>query len=155
MSNVYPSNPDCIFCKIVAGEIPCHKVYECSNVLAFLDIGPLSEGHVLVIPKGHWETLEAVPAPIVAECAIVCKRVGRAVAKVTGCAGWNLLQNNGAVAGQEVPHVHFHIIPRAEGDGLGYRWNAGALDQDRAGQLRDAIAAAADELADQTAPQEL
>ncbi len=152
MSNVYPSNPDCIFCKIVAGDIPAYKVYECANTLAFLDVGPLSEGHTLVIPKGHWTTLDQVPAPIAAEIGLVVKRVGRSVAKVTGCAGWNVLQNNGECAGQVVPHVHFHVIPRRAGDGLGYRWSAGELDKSKAESLREAIAVTADGFADETTP---
>lgn len=141
MSNVYPADPDCIFCKIVAGDIPSYRVYECSNTIAFLDVGPLSIGHTLVVPKGHFETLDQLPDPEAAEIGMVVKRVGTAVARATDCVGWNVLQNNGAIAGQVVPHVHFHIIPRAEGDGLGYRWNARELDKAKAEALREQVEA--------------
>lgn len=136
-----PRDASCIFCKIVAGEIPCHKLYEDDHVLSFLDIGPLSEGHTLVIPKGHWQTLDEVPAEVVKACAAASQTVAEAVTASVDCAGWNLLQNNGPVAGQAVPHVHFHIIPRREGDGLGYRWPAGELDDATAGRLTEAITA--------------
>jgi len=136
-----PHDDDCIFCKIVAGDIPCHKLYEDDRVLSFLDIGPLSEGHSLVIPKGHYITLDQVPPETVEACAAVARRVAVAVAASVPCQGWNLLQNNGKVAGQAVGHVHFHIIPRNEGDGLGYRWPAGQLDDAAAQRIKDAVAA--------------
>jgi histidine triad (HIT) family protein len=134
-------NPDCIFCKIVAGEIPCHKVYEDEHVLSFLDIGPLSEGHTLIIPRQHAVTLDEVSNDALPSIGMAAKRIGAAVQQATGCAGWNLLQNNGKVAGQVVMHVHFHIIPRREDDGLGYRWPAGELDDDTAARLLDGIKA--------------
>ena len=132
---------DCIFCKIIAGQIPCHKLYEDDDVLAFLDIGPLSRGHCLIIPKEHYTTIDQMPAGLASACAAVLPRLSQAVVTATGAAGWNVLQNNGAIAGQEVSHVHFHIIPRSEGDGLGYRWPAGLLDSDTAEELVTAITA--------------
>ena len=130
---------DCLFCKIVAGEIPCHRVYEDDHTLAFLDIGPIIEGHTLVIPKQHGVTLDELSDESAAACGVAVKRVGGAVASVTGCAGWNVKQNNGAVAGQEVMHVHFHIIPRNVDDGLRGPWPAGSLDDATAARLRTAI----------------
>jgi len=130
---------DCIFCKIVADEIPCWKLYEDASVFSFLDIGPLSEGHLLIIPKTHYETIDQMPADEVAACAKLLPAMSRAVIKATGAAGWNVLQNNHAVSGQAVGHVHFHIIPRNEGDGLGFRWPAGSLDDDAAKKLQAAI----------------
>jgi len=124
----YPTDPDCLFCKIVAGQIPCHKLLENDHVLAFLDIGPLARGHTLIIPKGHWMELGDVDEDIVGRCGEAAKHLGPVIAQLTGSAGWNLLQNNGKAAGQVVGHVHFHIIPRQEDDGLGYRWNAGEID---------------------------
>lgn len=130
---------DCIFCKIIAGEIPCHKVYEDEHILSFLDIGPLSEGHTLVIPKHHCVTLDEIPAEQMAAVGRLLPKLGPAVADAVGAAGWNVLQNNGKVAGQVVMHVHFHIIPRNENDGLGYRWPAGELDHSKAPKLLEAI----------------
>ncbi len=132
---------DCIFCKIVAGDIPCHRIHENDRVLSFLDIGPLSRGHSLIIPKQHHETLMTMPDDLAAACMEVVAQVGRAVAKATGKADWNVLQNNGAASGQEVPHVHFHVIPRCNGDGLGYRWKPAPLDSSEAQDLLSAITA--------------
>ena len=115
-------DPNCIFCKIVAGQIPCHKVFEDDDTLSFLDIGPLAEGHLLVIPKEHYGRLDEMPAELAGRVLAHLPRLSRAVSQATGAAGFNILQNNDKVAQQEVPHVHFHIIPRAAGDGLGYRW---------------------------------
>ncbi|MEX2214596.1 MAG: HIT family protein [Phycisphaeraceae bacterium] len=134
-----PHSGDCIFCKIIAGTIPCHKVYEDEHVLSFLDVGPLSRGHTLVIPKGHWVTLNELPAQVAAACGQAVSRVGAAVAQGLAVQGWNVLQNNGKVAGQVVMHVHFHIIPRREGDELGYRWPAGKLDPAEVPRLLEAI----------------
>lgn len=130
---------NCIFCKIVAGDIPCHKLYEDDNVLAFLDVGPLSRGHCLVIPKAHHVTLDQMPDELAGACAKVLPRLSRAVIKATGVKDWNILQNNGPLSGQAVGHVHFHIIPRVADDGLGFRWPAGKLEGDDAKVLVKAI----------------
>jgi histidine triad (HIT) family protein len=131
-----------IFAKIVAGEIACQRVYEDDHVLAFLDINPLAEGHTLVIPKRTVERLEELTDDEAAAIGRVLPRVARKVRAVTGAAGYNVLQNNGSVSGQEVPHVHFHIIPRAAGDGLGYRWKPQQADPEKlealAGRMRNA-----------------
>jgi histidine triad (HIT) family protein len=136
------SDPDCIFCKIVAGQIPALRVFEDEAVLAFLDVGPLAEGHVLVIPKRHYHRLEDMPADAVADLARHLPRLGRAVMKATSAPGYNVLQNNGREAGQVVGHVHVHIIPRAAGDGLGYRWNASKYPNGRADEVRQQLVAA-------------
>ncbi len=115
---------DCIFCKIVAGLIPSLKIYENDYALCFLDIGPLADGHVLVIPKKHYSRLDEMSGDEVAAVARVLPGLADAVVRATGAQGYNILQNNGKVAGQLVDHVHFHIIPRMPEDGLGYRWNA-------------------------------
>lgn len=119
---------DCIFCKIVAGDIPCSRVYEDDQVLAFLDIGPLASGHTLVIPKRHARLITELSADESAALFGQVPRLAQAVLASTGAEGLNVLQNNGGCSGQEVPHVHVHLIPRAPGDGLGYRWNAGSYD---------------------------
>jgi histidine triad (HIT) family protein len=128
------SADDCIFCKMVAGQIPSVKVYEDEVVLAFLDIGPLSDGHTLVIPKQHFDKLHECPAEVLGE---VCSRLGKiagAVSDAMGAEGYNLLCNNGRTAGQVVEHLHFHIIPRNSRDGVFNSWPAyqypkGKIDQ--------------------------
>ncbi|MGB1126701.1 MAG: HIT family protein [Phycisphaeraceae bacterium] len=114
----YPTDPDCIFCKIVAGEIPCHKLYEDEHVLAFLDVQPLSAGHTLVIPKGHYQAVEQMPDEVGAAIGRCLPKLGKAILNATGSTDWNILQNNGEPAGQEVMHVHFHLIPRKAGTDL-------------------------------------
>ena len=117
-----------IFGRILDGEIPCHSVYEDEHVLAFLDVGPLSLGHVLVIPKERVAFLHELSDEAGAAIGRVLPRLARAVVAVTGCADYNVLQNNGAAANQAVMHVHFHIIPKyADGSGLGIEWKAGEL----------------------------
>ena len=116
---------DCIFCKIVAGQIPCAKVLEDDAALAFLDIGPLAVGHALLIPKAHYETVDQMPADVAAAVLRHLPALARAVRAATGATGVNVLQNNGRSAHQSVPHVHFHIIPRREGDTWHFNWPAG------------------------------
>ena len=116
---------DCIFCSIVAGDMPCARVHEDEQCVAFMDIHPLQRGHILVIPRKHYELLTDMPADEASALAAVLPRLARAVVAATGAEGFNILQANGSCAGQVVSHVHFHIIPRRVGDGLGFRWNAG------------------------------
>jgi histidine triad (HIT) family protein len=120
---------DTIFSKIIRGEIPCHKVYEDALVLSFLDIAPLSAGHTLVIPKRAARTLDELDLESAAALGRALTLVARAVKQVTGCAAYNVLQNNEAEAHQAVFHVHFHIIPKPnEQQGLGVGWPVGKLD---------------------------
>jgi len=122
-----PTEPT-IFGRILDGEIPCHRIYEDDHVLAFLDVRPLSLGHVLVIPKERAAFLHELSDDAGAAIGRVLPRITRAVMDVTGCADYNVLQNNGAGANQAVFHVHFHIIPKhSDGSGLGIEWNAGEL----------------------------
>ncbi|MAG78643.1 HIT family protein [archaeon] len=109
---------DCIFCKIVKEEVPCSKVYEDDLVLAFLDINPVNKGHVLVISKGHYETILDIPDDVLKELILVVKKVSKAVKEGMNVRGFNVTMNNYKEAGQLVPHAHFHIIPRNGDDGL-------------------------------------
>lgn len=109
---------DCIFCMIVDGRLPSSKVYESEHVYAFLDLNPVHEGHTLIIPKTHCENIFDADPAIGADIIRAMQRVGEALKKVTGCAGVNVLQNNGKAAGQMVFHLHWHVIPRFAGDGL-------------------------------------
>ncbi|MEL6498300.1 MAG: HIT family protein [Planctomycetota bacterium] len=130
---------DTIFSKILAGEIPCHRVYEDDHVLAFLDIGPLSEGHTLVIPKEPAARLDKLSDDAAAAVGRALPRICRAVVRATGCESYNVLQNNGAVAGQEVMHVHFHVIPKTADGGLQKSWTPGSIDHGAAAALADRV----------------
>ncbi len=109
---------ECIFCKIVKGDIPCAEVYSDENILAFLDIAPISKGHTLIIPKKHYENLFDLPSVLGNDLISAMQKVGKAIMEATGATGINVVMNNYASAGQIVPHAHIHLIPRIEGDGL-------------------------------------
>lgn len=126
-----------LFTKIIAGDIPCHRVYEDAHVLAFLDIGPLAEGHTLVIPKEPAATLDRLSDEASAAIGRVLPRICRAVMRATGAEALNVLQNNGAAAGQEVMHVHFHVIPKTARGGLQKQWTPGAFDHGKGARLAE------------------
>ena len=109
---------DCIFCKIVAGELPSYKVYEDEESLVFLDIKPIQPGHTLVIPKKHHEDLLDTPDELLRHLIVVCKKVGGAAKEATGADAFNVSMNNGEASGQIIFHTHFHIIPRKTADNL-------------------------------------
>ena len=115
---------DCVFCKMVAGEIPVAKVYENETVLAFLDIGPVSDGHTLVIPKQHCRNVHQCDPEILAQVGSCLGKIAGAVAEAMDADGYNVLCNNGRAASQVVEHLHFHIIPRRMGDGVFTQWPA-------------------------------
>ncbi len=109
---------DCLFCKIVKGDIPCAKLYETDQVLSFLDISPVARGHALVIPKAHFPNLFELPEELGGPLLAALKQVGRAVMTATGCSGLNVLMSNFESAGQVIFHAHVHVVPRTAGDGL-------------------------------------
>ncbi len=113
-----PADPSCIFCRIIAGEIPCARVYEDEHILAFLDISPIAKGHTLVVPKAHYPTLLELPACAGEPLLRALRTVAEAVREETGAGGFNCIQNNFAPAGQMVFHSHWHVIPRFDNDGL-------------------------------------
>lgn len=123
-----PSDDTTIFDRILAGEIPCHRVYEDEWVLAFLDVNPIAAGHTLVIPKERAAELHELSDDAAAAIGRVLPRIARAVRTATGTETYNILQNNGALAHQAVMHVHFHIIPKTEDEGLGVGWRPRPLD---------------------------
>ena len=135
------TDKDCIFCKIITGDIPAAKVLEDDAALAFMDVGPLAEGHVLLIPKGHYDTVDQMPADQAAAMLKHLPALVKAVRAATGCEGINVLQNNGRVAHQVVRHVHFHIIPRRAGDEFHFNWPAGTYPDGRMAQLAEAVRA--------------
>ncbi len=130
---------DCLFCKIIAGEIPAVKVLEDDVCLAFMDIGPLADGHVLLIPKTHAVTLDELPSDQAGSMLRHLPALVKAVQTVTACQGVNVLQNNGPAAHQEVMHVHFHVIPRNEGDAFGFNWPSGSYPPGRMEELAEAV----------------
>lgn len=131
-----------VFSKILRGELPCQKVYEDDQVLAFLDIFPLSPGHTLVIPKEPAETVDQLSDESSAAIGRALPRICRAVMAATGATAYNILQNNGASAHQAVFHVHFHVIPKIDSKGLGLGWKPGKLDSGEAAELAAQIRAA-------------
>ncbi len=133
-----------IFTRIIRREIPSHEVYADALVVAFLDIAPLSRGHVLVVPIEEREFLHELSDESAAAIGRALPRVARAVLAATGARAYNVLQNNGAAAHQAVPHVHFHIIPKYDagttgGSGLGIHWNAQQFAAADAAALASAI----------------
>jgi len=129
---------DCIFCKIIEGAIPSDKIYEDEHTLAFLDIAPVNYGHTLVIPKKHAKNMEEIDEETLCKVISTAKRVGKALKEGLGVDGYNVGMNNDPVAGQVVPHLHFHLMPRTEGDGL-QSWPQGKYGDGEAEEVREKI----------------
>ena len=136
---------ECIFCKIVAGEIPSARVYETDQVLAILDINPVTPGHTLLLAKEHVPDLLGATAPALSALGEVLPRVARGVVAATGAEGCNVLLNSGRAAGQLVDHLHVHLIPRRTGDGLRLEWRPGRYGEGEADTYRERIAQAIQE----------
>jgi histidine triad (HIT) family protein len=132
---------DCIFCKIIAGEIPCFKLYESADTLAFMDINPANEGHALVIPKEHSADVHAVSSSAISATVITAKMIAAAIEKTLSPDGINLLQCNGPAAAQSVLHFHMHVLPRRDGDELKLNWGLEPGDMDAIGKLAERIRA--------------
>lgn len=132
---------DCIFCKIIAGEIPCFKLYESDDILAFMDINPANEGHALVIPKEHSADVHAVSSAAISATVITAKIIAAAIEKTLSPDGINLLQCNGPAAAQSVLHFHMHVLPRRDGDELKLNWGLEPGDMDAIGKLAERIRA--------------
>jgi len=115
-------DPNCIFCKIVSGDIPCFKLCEDDEILAFMDINPFQSGHCLVIPKQHFADIYAISDAAIGAAAAVAARLARAVRAVVEPDGLNIIQANGPAAGQSVFHFHFHVFPRAADDNASLNW---------------------------------
>jgi histidine triad (HIT) family protein len=115
---------DCIFCKIANKEIPATVVYEDAEVLVFMDIGPIIKGHALVISKEHYDPVTKTPDAVLAKLHLTAKRIAQAQMNGLSADGVNIIQNNGTAAGQEVSHIHVHVIPRFNDDGHHWNWNA-------------------------------
>lgn len=111
-------------------------VKETPHALSFLDVGPLADAHLLLIPKPHYARLDEMPVDDLIQTTGLLPMLSRAVMQVSGASAYNILQNNGQAAGQVVEHVHFHIIPRRQEDGLGYRWSSGKYETGKGEQLQ-------------------
>lgn len=133
---------DCIFCKILRGEIPSFKLHEDDRTYAFMDINPLNDGHALIVPKFHSENIYSTPDEWLGPTMSTARKVAAAVDKVIGPEGVNLLQANGPGAGQSVFHLHMHVIPRYADDGAGMNWEMVPGDMDAIAKLAEQIAAA-------------
>ena len=133
------SADDCIFCKIASGQIPAAIVYQDDMVVAFLDIGPVSDGHTLVVSKQHIDKFDECTPEFLGQ---ICSRLGRiagAIQKAVGSDGYNVLCNNGKAAGQVVSHLHFHIIPRKTADHVFDRWPSYKYPPGAAEKIADKI----------------
>lgn len=120
----------CIFCKLAAGEIPSATIYEDQEFRVLLDLNPATRGHALILPKEHFMDIFEMPEEWVAKAFALAKRMSEKMKEVLGCDGLNIVQNNGAVAGQTVFHFHIHLIPRYENDGAGINWTQGTLTEE-------------------------
>ena len=133
------ADTDCLFCKIIAGEIPCFKLFENDDTLAFMDINPANEGHALVIPKEHAKDVYAVSDASITATVKTAKKIAAAIDKTLNPDGLNLLQCNGPAAAQSVFHFHMHVLPRREGDELKLNWGLKPGDMDAIGALAERI----------------
>jgi len=132
-----PTNTNCIFCKIAKKQIPTDILYENNKTIAFLDINPVNKGHTLVIPKEHYETIIDIPEDLLIEVIKTTKKISIALSKISD--GITIAQNNKKSGGQEIPHLHFHIIPRYKNDGLKYNWPTKKYKEGETQQLVEKI----------------
>ena len=121
---------NCIFCKILAGEIPSTAVYEDDDFKAILDVSPAARGHVIILPKNHAANIYELPDDDASKIMVVAKKIATAIEKAYHCDGVNILQNNGEAAGQTVFHLHVHVIPRFKGDTVNIGWKQGDMPED-------------------------
>lgn len=116
------ADADCIFCKIISGEIPSMTVYEDDAYKAIMDVSPASKGHVIILPRNHAANIYELPDDEAAGIMVVAKKIAMSVKEAFGCDGVNILQNNGEAAGQTVFHLHVHVIPRYADDSVNIKW---------------------------------
>ncbi|HNV96754.1 MAG TPA: HIT family protein [bacterium] len=129
---------NCIFCKIINGEIPSYKIYDDEFTFAILDINPTSRGHVLVLPKKHFDMTENTDNEILEKMIVVSKNLGKKIRKILKSDGFNININNDKYAGQEIMHTHFHIVQRFDGDGLKL-WKANENEKSKVGETYNEI----------------
>ncbi|MDO4266184.1 MAG: HIT family protein [Eubacteriales bacterium] len=135
---------NCIFCKIANGEIPSNVIYEDADFRVILDVSPASKGHALILPKEHAANLFELSDASAGKAIVLAKKIGAAMMQTLGCTGLNLVQNNGASAGQTVMHFHLHLIPRYDGDSAMVQWEPHASEPSVQAELAARIRAALD-----------
>ena len=131
---------NCVFCKILNGEIPSAKLFEDEDFVIILDIGPATFGHALILPKDHYANIFEIPEELLCKCIRLAKVWGEKLVKALGADGLNLVQNNGLAAGQTVFHYHLHLIPRYEGDTVGELWTPGSLSEEQRKEILEKLA---------------
>lgn len=134
-------DPECIFCKIVAGEIPSNTIYEDESFRVILDLSPASRGHALILPKEHYADIYEIDEEVAGNAMKLAKKLATHMTKVLGCDGFNILQNNREVAGQTVFHFHMHLIPRyknAKNSDI-LVWSHETFSADEMAEIRDAL----------------
>lgn len=132
---------NCIFCKIANGDIPSKTLYEDEEFRVILDLGPATKGHGLILPKEHFKNLYELPEEKAAKVMKLAKRMAATMTEKLSCDGFNLVQNNGEVAGQTVFHFHMHLIPRYKEDGQKIGWEAKAPTQEELEEIKNLITA--------------
>ena len=132
---------NCIFCRIAAGEIPSKTIYEDERFRVILDLGPVTRGHALILPKEHYRNIYELPEDVAGDVMKLAKRMTVQMTQKLHCDGFNLLQNNEEVAGQSVFHFHMHLIPRYKGDQAGFGWNDGTLKDEVKTEVLDKVRA--------------
>ena len=130
---------DCIFCKLANGDIPTNALYEDDIVKAIFDLSPASMGHIIIMPKEHFDNLYSIDEETAAHVFKVATRLAKAIKEALNCDGMNILQNNEEIAGQTVFHFHMHIIPRYLGDNVKFSWNQGKISEDEIKDLKKKI----------------
>ncbi|NLJ96670.1 MAG: HIT family protein [Clostridiales bacterium] len=130
---------NCVFCKIISGDIPSTVLYEDNDFKAIMDISPASKGHTIILTKEHFENLYELKDDVAMRLLIIAKKIALAMRKELNCDGINLLQNNGKAAGQSVFHIHFHLIPRYKDDKVNIRWTTGEYQEGEAMEIAQRI----------------
>lgn len=131
---------NCIFCRIITGDIPSSVVYEDEDFKVILDIAPAAKGHAIILPKKHYADLFELEEDTAKKVLMVAKKIALAMKEELKCDGINLLQNNGEAAGQSIFHIHFHLIPRYKGDNVKIPWATGKYEDGEAKALAERIA---------------
>lgn len=130
---------NCIFCKIATGEIPSKTLFEDEQFRVILDLGPVTKGHALILPKEHYANLYELPEEVAAETMKLAKKMATVMTQKLGCQGFNLMQNNGEIAGQTIFHFHLHLIPRYEGDGQTFEMKPGSPSPEELEEIKNII----------------